>query len=168
MANRLYAIVATICLLSTSVAAETQWRFGANLASFHIASTEEFNEFNPGAFVSVSFRSERSFQYGLQFGGYVNSYSERTLYGLAFANWHLLDMNRVELRVGVFAGLFEYPNLVERARVAGWPTVGNMVLALGPSLTLRIDDKTDITIGYLPVQGKETSGVITLQTSFTF
>mgnify|MGYP001075227002 CR=1 FL=1 len=163
------SIVATvITLISTCVSAETQWRLGANLASLHVASTADFNEINPGAFLSVTFRDQQFFQYGFQAGGYENSYYNRTLYGLAFADWRLLSMGNAEIRAGGFVGLFEYPNLIEEVKEAGWVSVGDMVLALGPSLKVRMSNGIDVTFGYLPVHGKDTKGVITLQSSIAF
>lgn len=168
MFKKVSVIAVTVAIMSTNAVAETQWRIGANLASIHIDPAQDFNEFNPGAYLSISFRDGQPFQYGLQFGGYVNSYNGRTIYGLAFANWRVLDMRASELRLGAFTGLFEYPNLIEKAEIAGWPTVGNYVLALGPSLTWRMDNGVDITMGYLPIHSKETKGVVTLQTSIAF
>ena len=168
MVNRIGIVVTIATLTSSSAYAENQWRIGANLASYHIASTEEFNQLNLGVFVSTTFRSEHAFQYGVQIGGYSNSYRERTLYTLAFANWKVLDWKGAELRMGGFTGFFEYPNLIDQVEEANWPHIGNMVLALGPSMVIRMDNGIDLTFGYLPVHGKEAKGVITLQTSFAF
>lgn len=165
MASRLAIIATLFTLFTTSVSAEPRWRIGFNLASLHLASTADFNEFNPGLNISVTFRDELAFQYGLQVGGYVNSYNDRTLYGLAFANWRLLSMDNVEFRVGGFVGMFEYPNLIEEVNAAGWVSAGDMVLAFGPTLTMRMSSGTDLIVGFLPAYGKDTKGIFTLQAS---
>ncbi len=165
MVSRLAIIATLFTLLTTNVAAEPQWRLGFNLASLHVASTAEFNELNPGINISVTFRDERAFQYGFQVGGYLNSYNNRTLYGLTFANWRLLSIDNVEFRVGGFVGMFEYPNLIEEVEAAGWVSAGDMVLAFGPTLTMRMSTGTDLTVGFLPAYGKDTKGIFTLQAS---
>jgi len=158
----------TIINCGTGAYAETQWRLGANISSYHIAATEKFNEINPGAFVSVSFNAEKRFQYGLQIGGFLNSYRERTLYGLGFVNYRIKQYDDAELFLGGFLGLFEYPNLISQARNAGIPVVGNAVFAAGPSLTYRMRNGVDFTLGYIPFYGRETSGILTVQTSIAF
>lgn len=168
MLNRLSIVVLLACLMSTAAMAEVKWRIGANLASIHVAPQREFNNINPGLFISATFRAEKRFQYSVQAGAYVNSYSERTLYALTAADWHVADMGTTELRMGGFAGLFEYPVLAETARGWGWPTVGDYVLAMGPSLKLRMQNGVDFSIGFLPVAGKETAGVFTFQASVPF
>jgi len=165
MVSRLAVIATLFTLLTTSVTAEPQWRLGFNLASLHVASTAEFNEFNPGMNISVTFGDQRAFQYGFQVGGYLNSYNNRTFYGLAFANWRILRMDNVELRAGGFVGMFEYPNLIEEVQAAGWVSAGDMVLAFGPTLTMRMNNGTDIIVGYLPAYGKDMQGIFTLQAS---
>jgi len=162
----LMAVIINNC--GTGAYAETQWRLGANITSYHIAATKEFNEFNPGAFVSVSFNVEKRFQYGLQIGGFLNSYSERTLYGLGFVNYRIKQYEDAELFLGGFAGLFEYSNLISQARRAGIPVVGNAVFAAGPSLTYRMRNGVDFTLGFIPFYGRETSGILTIQTSIAF
>ena len=164
-----YLVASAILSLSgTFTFAETQWRLGVNLGSYHIESTEDFNELNPGAFVSVSFNTENRLQYGFQLGGYSNSYSDRTLYGLGFVKYRIKNLEESELFIGGFSGIFEYPNLVTQARSAGIPTVGDMVFIAGPLLTYRLKDGLDLTLGYIPFQGKETSGILTLQASIPF
>lgn len=165
MVSRLAIIATLFTLLTTSVAAEPRWRLGFNLASLHLAPTAEFNEFNPGVNISLIFRDELAFQYGFQVGGYVNSYNDRTLYGLTFANWRLLSMDNVEFRLGGFVGMFEYPNLIEEVNAAGWVSAGDMVLVLGSTLTMRMSSGTDLIVGFIPAYGKDTKGIFTLQTS---
>lgn len=142
-----------------SLYAETQWRLGANIGSYHVDATEDFNEVNPGAFISVSFNVEKRFQSGFQVGGYLNSYRERTLYGIGFVNYRIKQYDDAELLLGGFAGLFEYPNLVAQAKRSGIPTVRNAIFAAGPSLTYRKGNGVDFTLGYIPFNGKETSGI---------
>lgn len=162
-------IITSVFLLSgTCTPAETQLRLGISLGSYHIGSTEEFNEFNPGANISITFKTENRLQYGFQFGGYSNSYSERTLYGLAFVNYRIKKYEEAELFIGGFSGLFEYPNLIEQARSTGIPTLGNMVYIAGPSLTYQLENGVDLTLAYIPFQGKKTNGILTLQTSIPF
>lgn len=168
MFSRLSVIAALVCLAPTSALAETELRIGANLGSIHIAPEQDFNNFNPGLFVSTTFRAEKRFQYGLQAGAYFNSYSERTIYALSFANWRVADIGSAELRAGGFAGFFEYPDLADSARGWGWPTLGNYVLALGPSVKLRAQNGLEFSVGFLPVTGKEAAGVFTFQTSIPF
>ncbi|HIP24383.1 MAG TPA: hypothetical protein EYG79_12440 [Rhodobacteraceae bacterium] len=157
-----------VSLFANAVMAQTQWRIGANIASVHIAPQREFNQINPGAFVSATFRSGKPFQYGVQLGAYLNSYSERTIYGSAFANWRIARIGTADLRLGGFVGLMEYPVIAERARGIGWPTVGDYILTMGPSVKLTLNSGVDFTMGFLPVKTKETSGVLTFQMSIPF
>ena len=168
MFSRLSVIAVLFCLISTTASAETELRIGANLGSIHIAPQQEFNNINPGLFISATFRAKKRFQYGLQAGAYVNSFSERTIYALSFANWRVADIGSAELRIGGFAGFFEYPDLADTARGWGWPTLGDYVLAMGPSVKLRAQNGVEFSIGFLPVVGKEAAGVITFQTSIPF
>ena len=168
MSLRIWFFVVLFSLVSGGAVAQTQWRLGANLGSLHIAPEREFNEFNPGLFVSATFGSGRDFEYGGQVGAYKNSYSERTIYASTYANWRVSSLGNANLRLGGFVGFFEYRNLAEDARDLGWPTLGNYVLALGPSLKLVLNNGTDFTVGFLPVRTKETSGVLTFQMSVPF
>ena len=168
MSKCLSVVAVLACLTSTAAMAETQWRIGANLGSIHIAPQQEFNSFNPGIFVSATFRADQRFQYGFQAGGYFNSYNARTLYALSFADWRIAGIGNAELRMGGFAGFFEYPALSNRARGWGWPTMGDYVLAIGPSVKLRMQNGVDFSVGFLPVPGKATKGVFTFQASIPF
>lgn len=168
MSSRLSVVALFAILTSTSAIADTQWRIGANLGSLHIAPQREFNNFNPGIFVSATFRADKRFQYGFQTGGYLNSYNERTTYALSFADWRIASIGEAEVRMGGFAGFFEYPVLSETARGWGWPTLGDYVLAMGPSVKLRMRNGVDFSVGFLPVPGKETKGVFTFQASMPF
>lgn len=162
-------ILATYSIFfATDSAADVQWRIGANLASYHIDPDMEFNEINPGIFVSVAFGDSDAAQYGIQVGSYLNSFNEKTSYALGFINAPVLELNHSQIRVGAFAGFFEYPNVVEKAAQIGWPTIGDYVLAIGPSLTWRMNNGIDFTLGFLPLFSKETKGIITLQTSVAF
>ncbi len=165
---RIFFIIMAASLFANAVMAQTQWRVGANIASIHVAPQREFNEINPGAFVSATFRSDKTFQYGVQLGVYINSYSERTIYGSTFANWRIARLGDADLRLGGFMGLMEYPVLSARARDIGWPTVGDYILTMGPSLKLTLNSGVDFTVGFLPVKTKETSGVFTFQMSIPF
>ncbi len=168
MSSRLSVIAVLATLAATTSMAETQWRVGANLGSIHVAPQREFNGINPGLFLSATFRADKKFQVGVQAGAYLNSYSERTIYALSFADWRLASIGNAELRAGGFAGFFEYPVLSEEARGWGWPTIGDYVLAMGPSMKLRMQNGVDFSIGFLPVPGKETKGVFTFQVSVPF
>ena len=168
MSRSLSVIAVAAALTSTTAMAETQWRIGADLASLHIAPQREFNQINPGIYLSATFRADKRFQYGFQAGAYVNSYSERTIYALSFADWHVADLGSTEIRMGGFAGFFEYPVLSDSVRSWGWPTMGDYLLAIGPSLKFRMRNGLDISIGFLPVPGKETKGVFTFQASIPF
>jgi len=168
MSLRVCFLTLVISLFSHAASAETQWRIGANLASIHINPEREFNEFNPGMFLSATFRSGQRFEYGVQAGAYMNSYSERTIYTSTYANWRIAQFGNVDVRLGGFVGLFEYPVLAERARGIGWPTVGDYILALGPSLKIELQSGVDFTVGFLPVKTKETAGVFTFQMSVPF
>jgi hypothetical protein len=161
-----FAVVAA--LTATTAMAETQWRIGANLASIHVAPQREFNQINPGLYLSYTFQAEKRFQYGFQAGAYVNSYSERTIYALSFADWHVANLGSAEIRMGGFTGFFEYPVLSETVRSRGWPTMGDYLLAIGPSLKFRMRSGLDFSIGFLPVPGKETKGVFTFQACIPF
>ncbi|MCF6271644.1 MAG: hypothetical protein L3J37_00425 [Rhodobacteraceae bacterium] len=152
-------------LSGTDISAEPQWRLGVNIGSYHIESTGEFKEFNPGAFISVTYGDENRLQYGFQFGGYSNSYGNRTTYALGFVNYRIKKYEGAELLIGGFSGLFEYANLVSYAESAGIPTVGDMVYIAGPTLTYRLENGIDLTLGYIPFRGKQTNGILTLQTS---
>ncbi|MBL1436381.1 MAG: hypothetical protein COB08_009310 [Rhodobacteraceae bacterium] len=165
---RVCVVFMACSLFANAVMAQTQWRIGANMASVHIAPQREFNQINPGAFVSATFRSDKKFQYGVQLGVYLNSYSERTIYGSTFANWRVARFGNADLRLGGFMGLMEYPVISERARAIGWPTVGDFILTMGPSLKLTFNSGLDFTVGFLPVKTKETSGVLTFQMSIPF
>jgi len=165
---RMFAVTAIFSLFAGIGMAQTQWRVGANLASIHIAPQREFNQINPGAFVSATFRSGKTFEYGVQLGAYLNSYSERTIYGSTYANWRIARIGNAELRLGGFVGLMEYPVLSKRARAIGWPTVGDYILTMGPSLKLSLNSGLDFTVGFLPVKTKETGGVLTFQMSIPF
>ncbi len=163
------AVAVAISLPATTITAETQWRVGANLASIHVAPKQEFNQFNPGAFVSITYGAGKRFEYGLQAGGYLNSYNERTLYVSSFANWRVASLGSVDIRAGGFLGFFEYPIIAGRAQDFGWPTIGDYILALGPSLKLRLENGVDFTIGYLPASSlKKANGVFTFQASIPF
>ena len=168
MLSRLSVIAVAVALTSTTALADTQWRIGANLGSIHIAPQREFNNFNPGLFISATFRADQRFQYGFQAGGYYNSFNERTMYALSFADWHVADLGNTEMRMGGFAGFFEYADLSAKARSWGWPTLGDYVLAIGPSMKLRLQNGVDFSFGFLPVPGKQTKGVITFQASIPF
>ncbi len=157
-----------ISLFSHGAMAETQWRIGANMASIHINPQKKFNQINPGLFVSATFRAGQRFEYGIQAGAYVNSYSERTIYTTTYANWHVAQIGNADVRLGGFVGLYEYPVLSARARAIGWPTVGNYILALGPSMKMRFRNGVDFTVAFLPVKTKETTGVFTFQLSMPF
>ncbi len=157
-----------ISLFAHGAMADTEWRIGANMGSIHIKPRREFNQINPGLFVSATFRAGQRFEYGIQGGAYVNSYSERTIYASTYANWHVAQLGNVDVRLGGFVGLFEYPVLSERARAIGWPTVGDYILALGPSMKMRFQNGVDFTVGFLPVKTKETAGVFTFQLSVPF
>ena len=158
-----------LLVFATTATAEARWRIGLNMASIHIDPQRDFNQFNPGAFVSMVFGEGDRFEYGLQAGGYLNSYNQRTLYISSFSNWRIASVGNVDIRAGGYLGLFEYPSIAEKAQTAGWPTVGNFVLAFGPNLKLRLENGVDFTIGYLPGNSlKKANGVLTFQASIPF
>jgi len=165
---RISIFTLVLSLLSPMAMADTTFRVGANLGSLHVKPEREFNQFNPGLFVSATFRSERVFSYGVQAGAYLNSYSERSIYASTYANWRIAQFGNTSLRFGGFVGLFEYPELSVKARSIGWPTVGDYVLALGPSLKLELGSGVDFTVSFLPVKNKRTAGVFTFQMSIPF
>lgn len=146
-----------------------QFRIGATLGSYHIGGyASEFNQVNLGATIGLTFQPDARFQYGLQAGIYNNSYSERTTFITAFADYRAFRIGSAEIRAGAFVGLFEYPAIAARAKAIGWPTVGDYVLAIGPMVKLRNSRGVDFTIGYLPIKSRRVRGVLTLSMSVPF
>jgi hypothetical protein len=145
--------------------AETQFRLGATLGSYHPGHANEYEQFNPGLNASVTFRADKVFQYGFQAGAYSNSYGNRTIYGLGFADTRLFDIGQIEIRGGGFAGMFEYAEFAPKAAAHGWPTMGDFVLVIGPHVKARFNNGVDLNVGFIPLYTSKTSGVFTLSVS---
>jgi hypothetical protein len=161
--------IAIIAALAAAPAtAETQWRLGMPLASYHMNADRDFNELNLGLSLSVTFRGDRNFQYGFQVGAYNNSFHEITTYGLAFADWQLFPIGDGALRVGGYGGFFGYANLAPKARDMGWPTWNNHVLVIGSHVKYVAPNGNVATIAFIPMQSVHTSGVVTFSVSVPF
>ena len=145
--------------------AETQFRLGATLGSYHPQHASEYEQFNPGLNIGVTFRADKALQYGFQAGAYSNSYGERTIYGLAFADTRLFDIGQIEIRGGGFAGMFEYAEFAPKAAARGWPTMGDFILVVGPHVKARFNNGVDLNVGFIPLYTNKTSGVFTLSVS---
>ncbi len=141
-----------------------------NLGSKHFQSGLGLNEFNPGLAVEYrqSIGASRYWEIGAEAGMYLNSYEELTKYGLVSIDREVLEFgDENSVRVGIFAGFFEYSNVVDEARLAGVPTIDDYVFIPGLTAELRFDGNTSLKLKLVPGTPKS-SGLVTFQLGLKF
>ena len=163
-----------VCLLMFSFlpakASGTEWYAIVNIASYHVNASSKFNEKNQG--VSLGFAKRNShfenWDYGAEIGFYKNSFYETSRYILAYSDFSIADIGiNTKLRLGVFAGLFEYPTMTNYAERSGIPTFDDYVLIPGLSANLRFEQGYDLRLRIAPA-AKNADAIATLQLALKF
>lgn len=142
----------------------------ANIASYHLGASTEFNEVNPGIAIGVSrvIGQKTSWELGGEIGFYNNSYNEITRYALANADFRLSRISpSSEIRAGAFLGLFEYPTVINYANDRGIPTIGNFIMVPGIAAMVRFDSGYDFRVKVAP-GGAKSDAIFSLQFVRTF
>jgi len=145
--------------------AEPQFYGTVNIASLHINATRDFNEFNPGLGLGVTWGSD-TFRYGVEAGFFENSYSHQSTYITTNWRWRVADFENVGLWAGGFVGFADYPNLTGYADKFGIPRIGDHIMIGGFAFTAEFE-RVNWTLLYTPV-GSKMDGVFGLKASFPF
>ena len=117
------------------------------LRSHHIGATEDFQEFNPGVFLTW----ERDLDYSI--GLFYNSYSEVSVLGSVGYNVEAAP----DLFLGAFAGIALYPGDGDRFNLS----VGDFIPIVGLQARYR-----NFFTQIIPSDGETTDGVLTFGLSF--
>ncbi len=162
MTRFLMALIALCALSAPAVAEDTEpggsgsdgFRpfIGVSLASKHFDANRNFQEFNPG--LTLGLRRPINWhdgEWGIEVGGFQNSYDERSLYAGTWVDWPVAAITRgAEIRLGGFFAYAEYPQLVDEADDIGVVTIGNFVPILSAQAALRIDDRFSLMARFGP------------------
>jgi len=141
-----------------------------NVASHHVNSSLDFNEQNFGLSYSIGHRpiEQSSWENSLEFGFYKNSFSEISSYALVKGDFAIgKSIFGSEMRLGAFAGFFEYPSATDYARSHGIPTIGEFVLVPGLSATLRSELGVDLRLNVAP-GAKQADAIVSVQIGFRY
>lgn len=86
---------------------------------------------------------------------------------ILFTNTKIAKNYPTEVRLGFFAGFFEYTNLAPEAKTLGVPTIDDFILQGGLTLSVGLSDDWEIQMKVIPV-GQKPVAVLTLQLATTF
>jgi len=156
-------LIATAATMASTATAQQAF-VGVNITSWHVNASRDFNQNNIGLLAGM--RWGEKLQYGFEAGFFQNSYNAKTTYALGFADYPIAQIGAVQLRGGVWAGMFEYPAFTTKAYAKGLPIWGSYIGAAGLSATARLN-KFDL-------QAKVTRGltnanaIVTLQMMRSF
>lgn len=141
----------------------------ANLASYHLNSSREFNEINPGLGLGMTFQLGRGHaELDIEGGYYRNSLNRGTYYVMSAIDTQVAQISdNVQFRMGLFGGLAHYPGDASKFKDRGVPTFGNWVMAAGAQATLRLNDSYDLRLRVMPA-GKVADALFTLQIAAYF
>ncbi len=140
-----------------------------NLASFHLNSSRDFNEINPGFGIGITGPSGlgRS-EFGIEAGQYRNSLSDQSYYVMSSLDIEVLEISpNVALRMGGFGGFAHYSGSANKFKDHGVPTIGDWVMAVGAQTTLRVADKYDLRLRVMPA-GSVADALFTAQISVRY
>lgn len=134
-----------------------------NIASSHMGTDVEYNEFNPGVGIGLAFATAHGGEFLAEVGGYKNSFSTRSMYGAVTYELPVAKLaQNTELRLGGFLGLVTYPKQTQKFRDGGAIMVGEAVLLGGISATIRHNDRYDLRARIVP-GGASAKAIATLQ-----
>ena len=141
----------------------------ANIGSYHLNASREFDEVNPGLGLGMSFAlNDRGTEFDAEVGYYRNSLGGGSYYVMGAFDTTVAEISpRTSIRMGVFGGLAHYPGDASKFKNRGVPTFGNWVMAAGAQATLRIDDRYDLRMRVMPA-GKVADALFTLQVAAYF
>lgn len=142
------ACLLSLIALSPAFAAAPD-RLSVHLGSRHINAQEDFEEFNPGLFVSW----DRSFSY--TFGAYRNSYGDLSV----AATMAVPLLQRPAWRMNFFVGWAHYPDNGRKFRVH----YGNVVPVAGLRMYYR-----NTFVQFLPGDGDNADAVLSFGLTFPF
>ena len=123
-------------------------RLSVLLGSEHFGATREFQEFNPGVFLTWE---ERVFDYSI--GTFYNSYEDVSVLGAIGYDYEIAK----ELEVGVFAGVAYYPGEGDQFSVSA----GDMVPVAGVQTRYR-----NLFAQWIPADGDSVDSVLTFGLTF--
>lgn len=133
---------------------EPEWRFfaSASIASHHVGAEQDFEEFNPGiTFGAARARWGGAWETGAEIGVFRNSYGDTSPYGGVYVDRRVLDLSEdVNLRLGLFAGYADYPQLVDEAEDNGALVVGDFVPIISGQASLRVADALEFRTRFGP------------------
>lgn len=135
------------CLMPCSALAEPD-RLSFLLGSEHLGATRDFNEFNPGVFLTWE---TKTFDYSV--GAFYNSYEGVSALGSMGYNYEVAR----DLDIGAFAGLAYYPGEGDQFDVS----VGDVIPIVGLQTRYR-----QAFVQYIPADGDTVDGLVTFGLSF--
>lgn len=159
----LFLLLAVI-LLNTASTAKSESYITANISSYHINASRDYNEHNPG--LGFGYFTGDRLQYGIETGFFKNSFYDQSTYLMGFADYPVFTVGNVEFRAGAWIGFFKYNNLVKTADRFGIPRIGNHVLFGGLHATARFG-AFDTKVRLSP-SGKHSDAILTFQIAYNF
>ncbi|WP_371223913.1 hypothetical protein [Roseovarius sp. 2305UL8-3] len=123
-------------------------RLSILLGSEHFGATREFQEFNPGVFLTWE---ERVFDYSI--GAFYNSYEDVSVLGAVGYDYEIAK----EFEVGVFAGVAYYPGEGDQFSAS----VGDVIPVAGVQTRYR-----NVFAQWIPADGDSVDSVLTFGLTF--
>lgn len=143
---RLTAMIVAALLPSAALAGPD--RISVLLGSEHINATRDFNEFNPGLFLTWE---NRQLDYSV--GGFHNSYEDLSVMGAVGYDVEIAP----KLELGVFAGMAWYPGEGDQFSIS----VGDAVPLVGVQTRYR-----NAFVQFIPADGDTLDALVTFGLTF--
>ena len=135
-------------LLPTSALAAGPDRLSVLLGSKHFGATRDFQEFNPGLFLTWE---QQVFDYSV--GAYYNSYEDMSVLGAISYNYEIAP----EFEIGAFAGVALYPGEGDQFSVSA----GDVVPLGGVQARYR-----NVFAQWIPADGASVDSLLTFGLTF--
>lgn len=142
-------VATLIALLVPSAALAEPDRLSVLLGTEHVGATRNFNEYNPGLFLTWE---RQTFDYSI--GTFYNSYEDVSVMGAIGYNFEVAP----DLELGAFTGIAHYPGEGDQFRVAA----GDFVPLLGVQARYR-----NVFTQLIPADGDTVDAVLTFGLSFS-
>ncbi|MCF6304388.1 MAG: hypothetical protein L3J33_03340 [Rhodobacteraceae bacterium] len=160
-----FVVAIIVVTFAKPTKADPEFYTSISIASLHVNATRDFNEFNPGIGIGVTWGND-VLRYGLEVGTFRNSYYFQSTYATANWRWRVATLGDVNIWAGGWLGFAEYPNLIGYADKFGIPRIGDFVMVGGASATVEFD-RFNIVGLYTPV-GNKMDGVLALKINIPF
>lgn len=168
-----YLVIFALFTLNQMASAQDFSKFrphvAINLASYHLNSSKDFNEINPG--IGIGFTTPSGLgrsEFGLEVGQYKNSINSQSYYVMGSLDAEVARITpNVAIRMGGFAGFSHYPGDARKFKDRGVPTIGNWVMAAGLQTAVRVNDTYDLRIRVMPA-GDVADALFTAQIAIGF